>query len=216
MNFFRIFYILRRSNIFPQEIWDSIFSKIIRSNKGYCIMKDYSITEFNWKCRDAIYIQFPNNKRLKNNLIDNRDKIFISVNSYFPEVIEAIIPDGVEYVDDYVFTNCLKLKNIHLGSSIIELGKSVFEGCINIGKIELPNSIAEMGSNCFKDCKILEEIVLSNNLQTIPIRCFSQCLNLRYVVLPEKIKYIQRYAFNDCCSLQNVTFPKSIKRIENR
>lgn len=63
----------------------------------------------------------------------------------------AVIPKEVDYIVDYAFQGCTKLKSIELHDGIKFIGCYAFAGCTNLQNITIPEG-AEIGYNAFKDC----------------------------------------------------------------
>lgn len=213
MLYLMVFKILRKSGKLPQELWDMIFSEFY--SKGYCVLKDFSIVDFSLKCKEAIYISFPNVKKINTKFIDYNDKVVLNKESLFPELIEVFIPPRMEYLDNYLFSDCYKLEKVSLSKNILEIGKCAFSRCVNLKKIKIPDSCHKIGRFCFFGCSNLKEVRLSKNIKRIPSRCFSECHTLKEIDISEGIEFLSINSFSDCHKLEKVIFPKSIKKIGN-
>lgn len=52
-------------------------------------------------------------------------------------------------IPDFYFYNNTKLKEVELGSNILQVGKQAFYNCSNLEKIIVPSSVCGLGVNCF-------------------------------------------------------------------
>ena len=71
---------------------------------------------------------------------------------------ELVIPEGVEWIRRYAFSNCSSLTSVEIPNSVTFIGQSAFEGCSSLTSAEIPNSVTEIGSKAFLGCTGLKEI----------------------------------------------------------
>lgn len=113
------------------------------------------------------------------------------------------LPDSVNVIDDYAFSECTSLKNINL-EKIGSIGPSAFAKTA-LEKITL--TVMETGPRAFAECENLKEADLSDIASgKINSRLFFECKNLSKVSLPkEQIK-----EFDDSCfyntAIKEITF----------
>lgn len=59
------------------------------------------------------------------------------------------VKEGVRMICDYAFSECKKLRNIGLPSSLNFIGRYAFRGCMSLNKIVLPDSLVYIGDGAF-------------------------------------------------------------------
>ena len=84
---------------------------------------------------------------------------------------EVRIPDTVEYIYDYAFSNS------------------------DIRYVEIPDSVVYMGERAFNDVQSLKGIKLSESMTSIESGTFSGCMDIHDIRIPKSIQFIGDYAF---------------------
>lgn len=77
----------------------------------------------------------------------------------------VVIPNSVEEISGYAFSQCEKLKKVFFesGSKLKKLGNNCFSNS-GLEEIAIPYSVREIGDSAFKDCKRLSSVVLNEGL----------------------------------------------------
>lgn len=84
--------------------------------------------------------------RLRNNMSSNGIL-------YFVKTIERCkIKEGTRLICKEAFSDCEKLKDVLLPSSLNFIGESAFRGCVELNNVVLPNSLVYIGNGAF-DCE---------------------------------------------------------------
>lgn len=89
------------------------------------------------------------------------DEVFSIEKSAFSQCYflkEAILGNGIRYIDDYAFNYCLKLEKIQLGNQIKRIGNYAFHSNNVLKEITLPKSITTLGEGVFALCDELMEL----------------------------------------------------------
>ena len=153
-------------------------------------------------------------------------------------IINIIIPYGVQYIEASAFVYCTKLLSINFPSSLISIGNSAFSNCYNLNNIFfsdnltsigdyafsncdqliniiIPNSVTRVGNGAFQGCENLVSATISNKISCITERMFWGCKNLVSIEIPDSIKSISYNAFEECYSLTSVNIPDNVTKILN-
>ena len=125
------------------------------------------------------------------------------------------IPDSVEIICDYAFSNCYNLKKIEIPESVTTIGKSAFERCLCLETIKLPANVDVVSEQLFASCENLSEIQLGENITEIGRWAFSGCINLKTIELPDDLTIIDKYAFSICKNLEKIIIPKLVTEIRD-
>ena len=72
------------------------------------------------------------------------------------------IPDSVRAIGDYAFARCGALASPALPEGLTDIGDYAFAWCYMIGEMSIPNSVAEVGENPFAFCASLKDIRVSD------------------------------------------------------
>ena len=80
---------------------------------------------------------------------------------------EVYVPDSIQIIGDYVFSNCSDLKIVSMGDSVTTLGTEAFSQCDNLQSVRLSNKIKTIPASCFTNCGKLQSVNLPTSLTTI-------------------------------------------------
>lgn len=69
-----------------------------------------------------------------------------------------MLPNSIQYIEDYAFAGCQNLSEIHLPTAMKKLGKSVFDNCSSLLSIEIPGSVESIGFSAFNGCTSLSSV----------------------------------------------------------
>ncbi len=137
-------------------------------------------------------------------------KCFAGINS----LKQIIIPDSVQSIGDFAFTNCTNLKHVELSSKLLDTGYSTFSGC-GLNSIWIPKSLRVIGCGSFASCTDLTSLTFEerSKCNEIDDSAFEYCGKLKTVRLPESLEILGKYAFSSCESLEDITIGSNVKTI---
>lgn len=132
------------------------------------------------------------------------------------EVTQLVIPDGIQNIRNYLFTNCKGLTSVTLHSGIVSIGDSAFNGCTGLtGDITITSSIASVGSSAFRSCTGLEgTVVIQSGTTSVGHSVFRDCTGIKKVDLPANIT-LNQSCFQGCTSLEEITLRGSFTESNN-
>lgn len=104
---------------------------------------------------------------------------------------EVLVPDSVNYIEDYAFDYCTSLESIIIPASVKSIGHSAFESCHSLKSIIIPEGVEKLGDWAFSYCFNLESITLPASLTTIDPTVFLFCDKLKEIIVPNG-----SYAYN--------------------
>ena len=117
-------------------------------------------------------------------------------------------------IGNYAFSQCTKLQNIELPSSVISIGYCAFEYCDSLKTINIPN-VAAIEGYTFQYCIHLTSVIF-NQLTIIKANAFLSCESLNNIDFgSSKLNCISQYSFANTISLQSLTFPQTLATIES-
>ncbi|GEM_PF-1074058 len=131
----------------------------------------------------------------------------------------VIIPSGIGYIADAVFSNNTSITSVNLGEDVVCIGRQAFAYCGNLTSIT-GNSVRHIEDNAFVSCEKLMSVEFSNvekvgeysfadcnslrfasfgdRLETLSSRAFYSCINLRVLYVPETLSTLRADSFEDC------------------
>lgn len=116
--------------------------------------------------------------------------------SYNKNLYKLDLGNGIERIEDYVFSECNTLGD----QSLWEEGEYK-EGtpCLTF-----PPSMRYIGGNAFNNCKSLKSIALNEGLEEIYYYTFNNCTGLTEVTLPSSLLYARYTPFYGCSNLMDI------------
>ena len=123
-----------------------------------------------------------------------------------------VIPDTIETIDDYAFSNCRSLEKIIIGNGVKNIGDYAFHFCKKLTSIEIPESVISIGEHAISNCYDLQSITLNEGLESIGDNAFIGCSSLKSVVIPNSVTSIGTMAFIEC-SVIEVTIGSGVSYI---
>lgn len=148
---------------------------------------------------------------------------------------EVVLPDTVEYIDDYAFNQSLDLKKFYFGKSLKHIGKWAFSRA-ELTEIDLPDTVEYIGdcafaSTCIKEVVLgpnvtevgrsvfsgssLVKATINESLVDLTDKLFNGCEFLETVVIGGSVENISENVFEACTSLQTVIIPDSVVSISD-
>lgn len=78
-----------------------------------------------------------------------------------------IVPDGIEYIDLYAFSNLENLEEVTLPESLISLEGHTFVNCVKLTHVTIPENTEIIGSYAFIGCDMLASVIIPSGLTLI-------------------------------------------------
>lgn len=119
------------------------------------------------------------------------------------------IPDNVETIAEYAFSNARQLQEVHLPDSLTSLGNYAFEECRSLRTVKIPAKLKEIPGYAFQHCKSLQSVELHDGITGIGDYSFNNC-DLREMTLPKSTTWVGGNAFNGNTNLSKVTLNEGL------
>lgn len=119
------------------------------------------------------------------------------------------IPDNVETIEGYAFSNARQLQEVHLPDSLTSLGRYAFSACSSLRTVKIPTKLKEIPWYTFDGCNSLQSVELHDSITGIGDYSFKNC-NLREITLPKSTTWVGGYAFNGNSNLSKVTLNEGL------
>ena len=159
------------------------------------------------------------NGDFKYRLFENK-KVFITEYSgdsstvTIPSVIDDHEVIGVTCrFDKSEFLPNISLKEVTVDDGIQYIGEACFENCMMLEKVSLPQSLLCVDKGAFHGCKALSEIALSQRLNCIDDSAFFECGELKQITIHDSVEYLGSYAFFSCSELECVKLSANVNQL---
>lgn len=120
------------------------------------------------------------------------------------------IPESIETLGQYVFSNMSSLQSADLTSSISVVPDYAFKSDTSLKTVQFSDSVTAINLKAFTGCTSLSEIYWSQNLKSIGGLAFYNCNQLSSVDFTENLESIGQEAFRSCTSLGSLDIPNSL------
>ena len=134
---------------------------------------------------------------------------FRMIELYNVERDYSIVGDTTNYIS--LISHPSIVKNVILGSGVVNIGVSAFDGCTSLTSVYIPNSVTSI-EGAFYGCTSLTSVYIPNSVTSIE-GAFYGCTSLTSVYIPEGVTTIGDGAFKNCTSLTSVYIPEGVTTI---
>jgi hypothetical protein len=122
------------------------------------------------------------------------------------QIKTIIIPDGVNEIYEYAFSDCSGIHTIHIPFSVTVLESGVFSGCSELTTTLIDSVTIQTFSNyLFYRCYKLESMNIPISVRHIGLYAFFECSSLTRIIIPAVLD-IAEYAFSKCTLLKTIIF----------
>ncbi len=135
------------------------------------------------------------------------------------------IPEGVMYIEDYAFADCINLSSVTLPSSLWSIGYGAFRNSSALTSVHIPKNVYSIDGNPWYGCENIESITVDaenerfdsrNNCNAVIDNYNSRPLvaGCKNTTIPDDVSVIGEYAFYGCKGLTSIYIPNSVYAIE--
>lgn len=119
------------------------------------------------------------------------------------------IPDNVETIEEYAFSNARQLQEVHLPDSLTSLGRYAFASCRSLRTVKIPTKLKEIPWYTFDGCNSLQSVELHDSITSFGDYSFRSC-DLREITLPKSTTWVGGRAFAENTNLSKVTLNEGL------
>ncbi len=127
---------------------------------------------------------------------------------------EVILPETIESIGDYAFTNCSSLVSVGDMPNITSIGINAFDRCSSLTDISFPN-IENIGVFAFSYCQALTKVDDMPKLTSIGSNAFGYCTSLVTVGDMNNLTTLTTAAFVNCSKLSTVGNMSNVTKVES-
>ena len=117
------------------------------------------------------------------------------------DIVSAILPDSLRFMDMEAFCECPELKSVRLPASLGSISPACFAECPKLCDIALPPALESIGEGAFLNCASLRSIAFPDTLRSIGDLSFWGT-GLETVSIPAGVRSIGEQAFWSCEELR--------------
>ena len=141
--------------------------------------------------------------------------LFLGASLYLngEKLTELVIPDGVEKINDWAFTNCKGILSVDFPDSITQIPENAFSGCSDLTSVTFGSGVKDIGNNAFEKCTSMEIINIPDGVARIGDYAFYNCYSLTKVTVGNGVTEIGKYAFQNCYKLKEVAIGSGVEFI---
>ncbi len=129
------------------------------------------------------------------------------------EFTSVTLPETVEYIGIFGFSQCTKLTSLIIPNSVTSMGYSVFLECEKLETVTLSGNLTSIADSTFNGCRSLKEVEIPDSVTSLGNYVFEGCSSLSSINLPQKVTSIGNRAFRNCSSLKSINIPDSVTSI---
>ncbi len=188
---------------------NQLYSRQVNNN---CLSQK-SFFEKNTQRYAPEFINATNSEYNYNTLFDtvlNNHSMKDSMFMYCINIKNLYIPNNIEVVGSFCFSNCVNLKNITLANQLNTINEFAFHNCWSLEDIKIPNSVREIRDYAFLSCEKLKNVILPDSIVRISQGLFQQCAKLKSIRIPYNVDSIGNFAFLACPKLRKVVVESKI------
>ena len=156
-------------------------------------------------------------------------------------ISSLILPNSVETISDYAFTNNVGMKSANIGTAVKIIGNNAFSGCTVLADITLGTSLQSIGNEAFMSVGSLAtswkslifpesltsignkafygsgltDIKIPNKVSTLGESCFAENKNLQTVFVGRGCQILPKNIFSGCSSLKQVQLSAGLLTIDD-
>jgi len=110
-------------------------------------------------------------------------------NVTIPNSVTALGGDVESSPQGEVFSGCVSLKSVSLGSGLKHIMGGTFSGCTSLASITFPGNIKGIWYNAFSGCTSLTSITIPSNIASIGTYAFYGCSKLTQIYVDSENSY---------------------------
>jgi hypothetical protein len=200
-----------------EHLFDTINNKRLKRD----IFPDISSWEFNVDFGNSSILgfvfgsMFANNQLIGDFVIPDNIRVLSRYMFEHSSISSVTFPSKCEFVYNYCFSECGRLKTVNFNSNLVSIGRYVFEKCESLEDIVLPENLQFISDHAFSDCKNLKRVKFNSRINKIYQYVFENCESLTELEIPDNVSILGACAFLNCTNLRKVNIPLSCKELNS-
>ena len=127
---------------------------------------------------------------------------------YDKKITSVVIPDSIETIEGFAFSDCSLLKKIELPKNLKSIGYHAFSNCNSLTSIKIPGGVENLDCDgIFWYCEKLKKIELEEGIEALDY-IFPGCTAVKTITIPNSLSTLDGLVFSDFKSLRNIVLAK--------
>ena len=127
---------------------------------------------------------------------------------YDKKITSVVIPDSIETIEGFAFSDCSLLKKIELPKNLKSIGYHAFSNCNSLTSIKIPGGVENLDCDgIFWYCEKLKKIELEEGIESLG-DIFPGCTAVKTITIPNSLRNLDGLVFSDFKSLRNIVLAK--------
>lgn len=127
---------------------------------------------------------------------------------YDKKISSVVIPDSIETIEGFAFSDCSLLKKIELPKNLKSIGYHAFSNCNSLTSIKIPGGVENLDCDgIFWYCEKLKKIELEEGIESLG-DIFPGCTAVKTITIPNSLRNLDGLVFSDFKSLRNIVLAK--------
>lgn len=203
------------------------------------LQKVYIGRNLKYSEQDTKYSPFHNNKTLTDVTFSQNGTVTFIYDHLLrgcSSVEELALPQSLETIGNYSFSQMSRLKGITIYGNVISIGtycfahdtdlatawlydgaKTVGEYCFaydtSLATARLSETLTKLSSHIFYRCSTLDNFTIPSSVEMVDTAAFKLCTSLSAIAI--NAKQVNDSAFSDCSSLKTLSFTDNVTSIGN-
>ncbi len=124
----------------------------------------------------------------------------------------VVVPEGVEIIGDFAFSQCVYLTSVELPESVTAIGKGAFAECASLPGVTLPAAVSRIEKQLFFNCESLAEYEIPDTVTSVGEKAFAGCFSLKTLRLGRAVESFPVNALEGCTALERLeTAPDAVR-----
>lgn len=168
---------------------------------------------------ESIVVDFSETIKMEVRVAEIEEDAFAISKNVYLNCNKVSFPNSLKVIGEGAFSGQSNMKNITLGTGLIEIGDSAFKNCSNLnGVFTFPPSLKKIGKEAFYQLQNGDkafDFAQCKMLESISEKAFYGCNSIKVLNFPEGLKEIEEQAFANCmnCQLTDLQFPSTLTEI---
>lgn len=138
---------------------------------------------------------------------------------------EVILPNNLETICDYMFTECYNITNVNIPEGVTYIGLRAFNDCISLSEITIPTTVTVVKIKAFQGCANLKSVIwnaisVTEDWDHEPYGIFGNGSDgitglcpISSFVFGNKVKTIPSFLCQNLNEINDITIPDSVIEI---
>ena len=122
------------------------------------------------------------------------------------ELVHMTVPENVQSIGAYAFSNCTSLVSVTMGDKITHIGEGAFYSCDSLESITLSANLSAIPDKFVYGCVKLSSMDIPVSVTTIGTSAFFNCKSMTRFHIPEGVNKIGANAFENCTGITEISF----------